>query len=63
LPLDLTLILLALSVSALGVSIFQVRRPRDPGNPRLVDWHYVMFPAILLTGLLALHAITLALGR
>jgi hypothetical protein len=63
LPLDLTLILLVLSAAALAASIWQVRRPREPGNPRLVDWHYVLFPAIVLTGLLGLHAVSLALGK
>ncbi|MCC6468191.1 MAG: hypothetical protein IT563_07715 [Alphaproteobacteria bacterium] len=61
--LDITLILLALAGALLGFSILQVRRPHEPGNPRLIDWHYVMFPAIVLTGLLALHAVMLVLGR
>ncbi|MCC7049163.1 MAG: hypothetical protein IT562_20790 [Alphaproteobacteria bacterium] len=62
-PLDITLALLAAAAALLGFSILRVRRPREPGNPRLVDWHYVMFPAIVLTGLLALHAVMLVLGR
>lgn len=62
-PLDLTLALLAAIAALLGFSILQVRRPREPGNPRLIDWHYVMFPTIVLTGLLAVHAVMLLLGR
>ncbi len=61
---EVTLGLLAASAALLGWSIWKVRRPADLSRPRLIlDWHYVMFPAILSTGLFALHAITLALGR
>ncbi len=61
--LDLTLLLLALACALLALSVWQVRRPREPGNPRLIDWHYVLFPAIVAAGLLALHAGNLLLGR
>ncbi|MGQ0676534.1 MAG: hypothetical protein ACT4N4_10685 [Rhodospirillales bacterium] len=56
---------LLLAASALLVySVWKVRQPRDLARPRLIlDWHYVMFPAILAVGLLALHAVQLAMGR
>jgi hypothetical protein len=58
---NVTLGLLAASAVLLVWSIWQVNRPRDLSRPRLIlDWHYVMFPAILACGLLALHAIKLA---
>lgn len=63
---ELTIGLLAASAALLGYSIWKVHRPRerDLSRPRLIlDWHYVMFPSILSTGLLALHAIKLAFGR
>ncbi len=61
--LDLTLALLVLATALIALSVWQVRRPREPGNPRLVDWHYVLFPAIVAAGLLALHVVNLLLGR
>ena len=61
--LAVTLALLAPAVLALGFSLWQVRRKREPGNPGLIDWHYVLFPAILATGLLGVHAAMLLTGR
>ena len=59
-----TLVLLAISLAILGFSAWKVRQPRDYARPRLIlDWHYVMFPAILASGFLALHAFMLATGR
>lgn len=59
-----TLVLLAASLAVLAFSVWKVRQPRDYARPRLIlDWHYVMFPAILASGLLALHALMLAAGR
>lgn len=62
-PLDLTLVLLAMSFAGTGVAVWQVRRVREIGRPSLVDWHYVLFPLLLLTILLLLHATNLVLGR
>ncbi|MCK6453346.1 MAG: hypothetical protein L6R19_21220 [Alphaproteobacteria bacterium] len=61
-PLGLTLILAGVSAAILAFSIWRVRRPADPANPRLIDWHLVMLPAILATGLLVFHAVRLVLG-
>lgn len=61
---EITLGLLAASGALLVWSIWKVNRPRDFSRPRLIlDWHYVMFPAILATGLLVLHAVKLAAGH
>lgn len=62
-PLDLTLILLAPAGLMLGLAVWQVRRKREPGNPGLIDWHYVLFPAILIVIMLGIHAANLLLGR
>lgn len=60
---EVTLGLLAVSSALLLWSVWKVNRPRDLSRPRLIlDWHYVMFPAILATGFLALHAVKLAYG-
>lgn len=59
-----TLGLLAASLALLGWSIWKVRKPADLSKPRLIlDWHYVMFPAILACGILALHALKLVQGQ
>ena len=61
---EVTIGLLAASIALLGWSIWKVRHPADLSRPRLIlDWHYVMFPAILASGILALHALKLAYGR
>lgn len=60
---SVTLVLLALCLAVLGFSIWKVNHPPEPGTPRLVDFHYVLFAAILAAGLLALHALMLAMGR
>ena len=62
-PLDLTLILLVPALGMLGLALWQVRRKREPGSPGLIDWHYVLFPAILASLLLGVHAAGLMLGR
>ena len=61
--LDLTLLLLAPAAAILALALWQVRRKREPGNFSLLDWHYVLFPAIVFCGLLVLHLITLLAGR
>ncbi len=58
-----TLALLAVALVVLGYAIWKVNHPPEPGTPRLVDFHYVVFAGILATGLLALHALMLAMGR
>lgn len=61
---EVTIGLLAASIALFGWSIWKVRRPADLSRPRLIlDWHYVMFPAILAAGILALHALKLAYGH
>jgi hypothetical protein len=62
-PLDLTLGFLALSLLGTGLSIWQIRRKREIGRPSLIDWHYVLFPVLILTILLVVHATNLLLGR
>lgn len=62
-PLDLTLAFLALSLLGVGLSVWQVRRKRDIGRPSLIDWHYVLFPALIVTILFLVHATNLLLGR
>lgn len=62
--LSLTLWLLAPALAMLGLAAWQVRRKREPtGNPSLIDWHYVLFPAIVMTGLLLLHLFMLLTGK
>lgn len=61
--LPLTLALLLPSAGLLGFSIWRIRHPLEPGIPRLIDWHYVLFPTIILTGLLLLHLFMLLIGR
>ncbi len=62
-PLDLTLGLLALSLLGVGLSVWQIRRKREIGRPSLVDWHYVLFPALILAILFLVHATNLVFGR
>jgi hypothetical protein len=62
-PLDLTLVFLALSLLGTGLSLWQVRRKREIGRPSLLDWHYVLFPALVLTIIFLVHATHLLLGR
>lgn len=61
--LEMTLALMALSCTGIAVSIWRVRHPPEPGTPRLIDWHFVLFPSIVLTALLCLHLSQLVLGK
>lgn len=61
--LPLTLALLAAVGLLLAFSVWRVRQKHEPGTLRLLDWHYILFPAILAVGLLALHAFNLLVGR
>lgn len=61
--LDLTLILLLPASVVLAGAVWQVRRRREPGRPSYIDWHYVLFPALLAEIILSIHAANLLLGR
>jgi len=63
LPIETTLTLLAAGGAATAFCLWQVRRKRLDGQPSLIDWHYALFPALVLTLLLAVHAVNLLLGR
>ena len=56
--LELTLALLAVALAFCGLSLWQVRRKREPGKPLpLVDWHYPLFISILAAIVLLVHAL------
>ncbi len=61
--LEVTLALFVVSAGLLGYSIWRVRQKYDVANPPLLDWHYVLFPTILSTGLLLLHVFMLLRGK
>ena len=61
--LELTLILLVVSVSLAGVAFVMQRRPRVGFEPPLVPWTAVQVVAVVVALLMAAHLVSLATGQ
>jgi hypothetical protein len=62
-PLELTLVLLVLSVGLAVVARFMQTRPRESFEPPWVPWTAVQVVAVVFAILLVAHLVSLATGR
>ncbi len=61
--LELTLVLLVVSVTFAGAAWFMQRRPRDSFDPSLVPWTAIQVIAVVVALLMAAHLVSLATGQ
>ena len=61
--LELTLVLLVVSVTLSGAAWFMQRRPRDSLDPPLVPWTAIQVIAVVVALLMAAHLVSLATGQ
>ena len=61
--LELTVVLLVVSVALAGVAFVMQRRPRDGFDPPLVPWTAIQVVAVVVAMLMAAHLVSLATGQ
>lgn len=61
--LELTVILLVVSVALAGVAVVMQRRPRVSLDPPLVPWTAIQVVAVVVALLMAAHLVSLATGQ
>ena len=61
--LELTVILLVVSVALAGIAVVMQRRPRESLDPPLVPWTAIQVVAVVAALLMAAHLVSLATGQ
>ncbi len=61
--LEITLVLLVVSVALAGVAFVMQRRPREDFDPPLVPWTAIQVVAVVVALLMAAHLVSLATGQ
>ena len=61
--LELTVVLLVVSVALAGVAFVMQRRPREGFDPPVVPWTAIQVVAVVVALLMAAHLVSLATGQ